>query len=156
MKNLFGIPQEFFKKIRAQAEQEYPKECCGVLLGLQSDPSKYTRLWPCKNAQDEAHALDPKQFPRTSRNAYFLDPKELFAIQKEMRQRREEIRLIYHSHIEAPAVFSEEDKRCALADDEPVYPGVDYLIFSVLAGKVKEAVLYRWHAPSRQYKRLEN
>lgn len=150
----FGIPQEFLKQISTQAEQEYPGECCGLIFGPVQHQAHYSRFWPCRNVQDEYHARDPQSFPRTSRTAYFINPTELLTLQKDARSRQEEIRIIYHSHIDAPAHFSEEDARVAVLESEPAYPGVDYLILSVWAGKTAEMRLYRWDGEQHRYQLL--
>ena len=151
----FGIPLKFLKQIILQAEQEYPRECCGLLFGPAQHRHEYSRFWPCRNAQDEYHARDPQSFPRTSRTAYFINPKELLSLQKDARSRQEEIRIIYHSHIDAPPIFSEEDARVAVLEGEPAYPGVAYLILSVRAGKATEMKLYRWDGEGNHYALLE-
>ncbi len=144
MKNSLPIPQDFLKKIFQQAEQEYPNECCGMIFGPTGTKKGYSKLRSCRNVQDQYHEIDPVSFPRNAKTAYFIEPKELLAIQKELRRDNEKIEIIYHSHIEAGAYFSEEDKRIASFEDEPVYPGVDYLVVSVIKGKVQEANLFVW------------
>lgn len=139
------------EQMKSQAEKEYPRECCGLLLGLKTS-KEYSRALPCRNVQDEYHSKDPKNFPRTSKKAYFLDPKELLLLQKDARARGEEIKLIYHSHIDGPSHFSEEDHRMATYEGTPVYPGVEYLIFSVRGGKVVGVSLYAWNENARQYR----
>src|SRR5229473_1383836 len=62
-------PEELVR-VRAQAEAEYPAECCGVLLA-RSAPEPDRALMPCRNIQDELHAQDPARHPRDSRTAYF-------------------------------------------------------------------------------------
>ena len=138
-----AIPKTFLDSIFLQAGREYPRECCGMILGIVGK-NNFSRTRAFKNAQDEYHAKDPENFPRTSSTAYFMDPGELLLLQKELRESEEEIRVIYHSHIDAPAHFSAEDKRMAVCDGSPLYPGVDYLVVSVMQGKVKEVCLYRW------------
>ena len=145
-----GIPISMLGPIIAQAEQEYPHECCGMIFGARAKGA-LTRVRPCANVQDKYHALDPKNFPRTATAAYFIDPKELLAIQKEMRENGEEMRVIYHSHINAGAYFSEEDKRVALCEGEPAYPGVAYLVLSVLQGKVQDGNLYDWNPAKKDF-----
>lgn len=145
-----SIPENFLKSIFQQAEQEYPEECCGLILG-NCGRENFSRIKAVKNAQEKYHTQDPVQFPRSARQAYFMEPKELLLLQKELRGAKEEIRVIYHSHIEAGAYFSEEDKRIALFEGEPVYPGVDYLIVSVMQGKAKEACFYRWSPEKKEF-----
>src|SRR5688572_26263240 len=103
---LSQIPSEYLAEIRLQAEKEYPSECCGLIL--TSADGAWSRVVPCRNAQDDYHRQDPKVFPRTSRNAFFLDPAQLLTLQKENRQNGESVRVIYHSHPDAAAYFSEE------------------------------------------------
>ncbi len=143
-----GIPQDFLKKIMAQAEAEYPKEACGVITG---GPEDYRRLRPFRNVQDEYHAQDPVNFPRTSKNAYWIEPRELLNLQKEMRTAGEEIRIIYHSHPDAGAYFSQEDTRMALLDGRPAYPGVKYMVISVMAGKAADMCLYEWNEAREEF-----
>ena len=73
-------PEEL-AQIRAQAEAQYPAECCGVLLVRGGAPAD-RMLLPCRNIQDELHAKDPERHPRDSRTAYFIDPKDLLAHSK--------------------------------------------------------------------------
>ncbi len=138
------IPQALLKVVFEQAEREYPRECCGMILGPRQKEDRLTRLRPCRNAYDAFHAQDPDNFPRTAQTAYFIDPKELLAIQKEIRERDEAIYIIYHSHINTDAYFSAEDKQVAISEGEPAYPGVCYLVISVMQGKVQGASLYQW------------
>jgi [CysO sulfur-carrier protein]-S-L-cysteine hydrolase len=153
MKN-FSLPSALLEKIKSHAEKEYPQECCGVILGPQDKPEVYSRWLPCRNVQDEYHALDPVNFPRTSKSAYFMDPKDLLRFQKEARSQAETLKVIYHSHIDAPSSFSEEDARMAVYEDTPVYPGVSYLILSVRAGKFDSAQLYNWNKDDKKYQAL--
>lgn len=144
------IPENFLKSIFQQAEQEYPHECCGLILGDREN-KEFSRVKAVKNAQEEYHVKDPAQFSRSARHAYFMEPKELLLLQKELRAVKEEIRVIYHSHIDVPAYFSEEDKRLALFEGEPVYPGVNYLIVSVMQGRAKEAFFYLWSTEKKEF-----
>ena len=136
-----GISEVFMKTILDQAEKEYPKECCGVILRATPNGD---RLRPCRNAQDDYHAKDPENFLRTAKTAFWIDPKELLILHKEMRERRESIAVIYHSHPDAGAYFSGEDKKMALFEGKPVYPGVKHLVISVKSGKADDFSLYYW------------
>ena len=122
-----------------------------MILGPKKQKGVLSKLRPCENVQDKYHALDSENFSRTAKTAYFIDPKELLAIQKELRENEEEIRIIYHSHIDAGAYFSEEDTRVALTEGQPAYPGVSYLVVSVLDGKVKESNLFHWGPKQKKF-----
>ena len=82
------------------------------------------RLLACRNIQDELHAKDPERFPRTARTAYYIAHEDLLEI-----GRREsegfEVQVIYHSHVDAGAYFSETDRRNAMIDGAPAYPHRD-------------------------------
>lgn len=147
------LPEAFLKKVLEYAEAQYPQECCGLLLGPAGE-EKVTRVYPCRNLQDEYHAKDPEVFPRTSRNGYWMDPAELLKIQKEMRSAKEEIKIIYHSHIDAGAYFSEEDQRKAQSEGEPLYPGVLYFVVSVMNGTPGEMCFYQWSAALKSYQKI--
>jgi proteasome lid subunit RPN8/RPN11 len=67
-----------------------------------------------------------------SSNHFMMEPKEQFAVVKEIRSAGLEILAIYHSHPETPARPSAEDIRLALT------PDVIYLIVSLRDTKVPD------------------
>ena len=150
-----SIPSDFLQKIRRQAEKDYPNETCGILIGPKNQKEKVTGLFPCRNVQDDYHAIDPASFPRTARTAYFMDPRDLLRLQKETREKGFEMRVIYHSHVDAGAYFSEEDQRIALSEGKPAYPGVSYVVVSVREGRAKEAALFDWDEKTRTFRKQE-
>ena len=106
--------------LRQHGEQTYPHECCGVLLGrFEDDGAKtVTRVVQCGNTRDDS-----------PHNRYHIDPKELIRIQREGRQRGEDIVGFYHSHPDHPAQWSSTD----LA--EAHWFGCSYVITSVEKGR---------------------
>jgi [CysO sulfur-carrier protein]-S-L-cysteine hydrolase len=150
---MMQIPKPLLDQIYSQAEKEYPAECCGFIIGPAS-VEVFTRVYPCKNAQESFHEREPNDFPRTSKTAYFIAPEDLLAVQKETRQKHEEIKVIYHSHIDADAYFSEVDKRMALDHGEPNYPGVFYLVISVIKGQIKDSNLFVWNAQIKDFEKV--
>lgn len=151
MNDQIQISADALQKIEAHALREFPNECCGLMLGPIGEPHGVGRLRECVNAQDAYHQRDPLNFPRTGRNAYFIDPVELLAVERERFVNGEAIRLIYHSHCDADAYFSEEDERQALFDGEPVFPDAVYLVVSVKGGKIAEKKLFRWSRERRRF-----
>lgn len=145
------LSPEQLQIMRAHAEKDYPAECCGLLTASQEAPALTVDVIPMVNAQDEYHARYPDEFPRTSRNGYFLEPRSLFALEKKMRADRRRITAIYHSHIDAGAYFSDEDKRAALSGGEPLYPGVFYFVISVLKGRAGEYRIFFWDKRLRDF-----
>ena len=56
-----SLPPDVLAAIYAQSRQEFPKECCGYVRGRGAT----ARVFPCRNRQDQLHALDPEAHPRT-------------------------------------------------------------------------------------------
>jgi [CysO sulfur-carrier protein]-S-L-cysteine hydrolase len=121
----------------------YPNEGCGLIFRGKSGA---WRVRPMQNAYDRYHAVDPETFPRTSRTAYFFDPKENLAVQREADASGEQIACIFHSHCDVGSYFSSEDRAMAAPDGEPLMPGVSYLVVAVDQSKVTAARLYWWEA----------
>jgi proteasome lid subunit RPN8/RPN11 len=141
------VTPEELAEIRRHAEAEYPSECCGVIL-LRGGGERV--LMRCRNVQDALHRRDPVEHPRDSRTAYYIDPTDLLAV-----GRREadgyEVSVIYHSHCEAGAYFSDTDKRNALFGGEPAYPHVNYIVVSVVGGRVTAGAAFRWSPECRDF-----
>lgn len=135
-------------QVRAQAEREYPAECCGMVLVHETSGARL--LMPCRNVQDELHAKDPARHPRDSRTAYYIDPRDLLAVgRREAEGYR--VATIYHSHIDAGAYFSETDRHNALMDGEPLYPEAVYVVVSVRSGRVVDAAAFAWDAVRQDF-----
>ena len=133
-------------RVCAQAVAEYPAESCGVILVRGEE----RQLLPCRNVQDELHARDPERYPRDARTAYYIDPTDLLRIG---RQEGEgfTVAVIYHSHIDAGAYFSETDRRNALFGGEPAYPQATYVVTSVMGGRADAMAAFRWNATQRDF-----
>jgi [CysO sulfur-carrier protein]-S-L-cysteine hydrolase len=134
------ITAEEREAIRAQAVEEYPFESCGVILARGAD----RRLLRCRNAQNELHARDPQRYPRDARTAYYIDPKDLLRI-GDLEREGFGVAVIYHSHVDAGAYFSETDRRQALVGGEPAYPAAVYVVTSVLDGRLDAMAAFRWN-----------
>src|SRR6266853_6323163 len=117
---MLRLGQSHYDALRQHGEESYPHECCGVLLGrFEDDGSKaVSRIARCGNTrQDSPH------------NRYNIDPRELIRIQREGRERGEDIVGFYHSHPDHPAQWSSTD----LA--EAHWFGCSYVITGVDKGK---------------------
>jgi proteasome lid subunit RPN8/RPN11 len=109
-----------YDSLRRHGEETYPHECCGVLLGRFADDGsrEVTSTARCGNTRtDSPH------------NRYNIDPRELVRIQREGRERGEDIVGFYHSHPDHPAEWSSTD----LA--EAHWVRCSYVITSVEKGK---------------------
>ena len=132
--------------IRAHAVQDYPSESCGVVLVREGE----RRLLRCRNAQNDLHAKDPARYPRDARTAYYIDPRDLLRI-GDLERQGFAVAVIYHSHVDAGAYFSETDRRQALVVGEPAYPDATYLVTSVVEGRAEASAAFRWSAAQRDF-----
>ena len=117
---MLKLNQASYDDLRRHGEETYPHECCGVLLGrFEDDGSKtVTRAARCGNTREDS-----------PHNRYHIDPKELIRIQREGRERGEDIVGFYHSHPDHPAQWSTTDLV------EAHWIGCSYMITSVEKGK---------------------
>jgi [CysO sulfur-carrier protein]-S-L-cysteine hydrolase len=137
----------------AQAESEFPFECCGFVIGDAS----VDEVRPVRNIQNQKHAADPVAFPRDARTAYLMDPKEQLAIFKEIDERNLRLKLVYHSHPDHDAYFSATDRAraCSLDPAEPDYPDTAYVVMSVRGGKFVRAAGFVWDTPQQDFVEAE-
>lgn len=142
------LSPEALQAIYAHARRDYPKECCGIVFGPKAEAAA-TRAQACANIQDDLHAEDPVQFPRDAHTAYNFDAGDIFKLQKSLRG-DEPAKIIYHSHPNVGAYFSDTDQAAARMGDEPAYP-VDYLVVDVQADGVREAVQFAWDEAQKLY-----
>jgi proteasome lid subunit RPN8/RPN11 len=139
---LTTIGTEALAAIYAHAREGAGREVCGFVLRGGGLPDEARR---CENRQDALHAEDPERFPRDSRTAYNLGPRDLLFLDKSLTSKDgRRVEVIYHSHVDVGAYFSDEDVRAALFDGEPLYP-VDYLVVDAKSdGTIGGAKLFRW------------
>jgi proteasome lid subunit RPN8/RPN11 len=135
--------------IQDHARADYPAECCGVLL-VRIRGEAERRLVRCRNIQDELHAKDPGRFPRTARTAYYIAHEHLLEIGHREAEGFE-VQVIYHSHIDAGAYFSETDRRNAMVDGTPAYPTATYVVVGVTQGQVVETRAHRFDGTAREF-----
>ncbi len=150
---MMPVSEGHLKEMEAHAREEYPFECCGILIGKPGTPAQ-DRLFRCTNIQNRLHELDPETHPRDARTAFQIEGRELIRIHREAQENGLSIKLFYHSHPDHEAYFSEEDKRMALFGDEPTYPDARYLVISVYNGDIKDHALFEWNPQQRAFERV--
>jgi [CysO sulfur-carrier protein]-S-L-cysteine hydrolase len=138
--------------IHRHAIEEYPFECCGIVIGEIGHNDK-DLLFRCTNIQNKLHEKDPKTYERDARTAYNIDPKELMKILREVGSKQLSIKVFYHSHPDHDAYFSEEDLKMALFDGEPNYPEASYLVVSVCDKKIRDQAVFNWDPESETFER---
>src|SRR6185369_1956903 len=106
------LRREHLEAMIEHAREAAPAECCGLIGGVSG--IKATNLYRLRNV-----AANPEL-------GYEAAPEDLFAAQRAMRERGEELLAIYHSHPRAVIPSpSETDIRQAF------YPSATYLIIGL-------------------------
>ena len=136
-----NIPDNILAEIYLHAREEFPNECCGWLTGpRESDSVAHVRR--AVNAyQPAAHPTAPD---RTAETAYVIDGDDLLELYRTMDDPEPPL-VIYHSHPNGWAYFSETDRMVATdpCGDGPVY-AVRQLVVGIDTDRVVEARLFDW------------
>lgn len=145
------LTERELKEIFAHAEEAYPEEACGIVIGKPDDQDTHA-VRRCGNLANQFHLDDPIRNPRDAKTAYIMDPKDLLRIQSDADAKGVEFVLLYHSHPDHEAYFSETDRELALFGDEPVWPHLRYLVVSVKNGKVAYSRIFSWDSTEKQFR----
>ncbi|MGK7923787.1 MAG: Mov34/MPN/PAD-1 family protein [Spirulina sp.] len=129
------LHREQLNRLFRHAEQTYPEECCGIILGkIAGDRKVILDLIPTPNIWNEELAQSlPKIAGLSDREGekgknFLIPPEALLKAQKEARDRKAIVLGFYHSHPDAAAIPSEFDRAIAWSD-------YSYLIIAVNRGK---------------------
>lgn len=120
--------------IVAHARETNPAECCGLIGGAAGTAKTVYRL---------------SNVSANNQTSYEVAPEELFAAQREMRQRDEQLLAIYHSHPRSgDPTPSETDVRLAY------YPAAVYFIVGL--GNAEPTLrAFRISEAERRWERVE-
>ncbi len=108
---MLAIPRTIYEAVLAHGRAGFPQETCGILGGNAGLVSEF---YPMTNTDQ-------------SREHFMMEPKEQFAVARDLRAKGKTMLAVYHSHPDTPARPSAEDIRLART------PGVATVILS-LAG----------------------
>ena len=131
------ITKSAFHGMIEHAEEGYPNEVCGVMIGKDLKISAFKR---CKNlvSEDsiqtnfkELNKIDKERL----RDRFELDPVSYLEADQWARDNALEILGIYHSHPDHPSKPSETDRQVASH-------GWGYIIFSINKGKFSDARIW--------------
>lgn len=118
---MLKVPKEILDAVLAHAQKGFPLEVCGILSGVDGKVMGHHLM--TNTDQSNEH--------------FMMDPKEQFAVIKELRRKGWDMVAIYHSHPESPARPSQEDIRLALT------PHVSHLIVSLMDREAPVAKSYK-------------
>ncbi len=143
-----SLPAGLLDRVRAHARECYPEECCGLMLGPAGlEPHRLVR---CTNVQSQRYSRGESALD--ARHGFWIDEQELRRALMAADESGEELRIIYHSHVDAPAYLSHTDVQNALGPDSaPLYPGVGHLVLSVEGDGVHAAALFEWNAEGQHF-----
>ena len=106
----------------AHAEQIYPNECCGAMLGrIEGDSKLVVEAVPLENS-----------YAGEQGERYELRPEDLLAADKAARDRGMDLIGIFHSHPDCDAYFSETDLKNSC-------PWYSFVVLSIKDGKFDHA-----------------
>lgn len=139
----------------ARAAYARDEESCGLVIGPAVDPLALDEVVPMKNRANDLHRLDPETYPRTGRMYFDMDPLKVERAVREGEARGRPVKVLYHSHLDVGAYFSETDAAAAtMGGDAPAYD-LAYVVTSVRGGasggdpRVDDRKLFVWD-PSRR------
>jgi len=131
------LSEAHLQAVRDHGISEFPRECCGVLIGDLDDGTKtVTEVRPLPNTFTPSDEFERSAGPITSQNAgepvgqerrYMVSPDTMFQLMLEERRTKRKVLGFYHSHPDHPARPSEYDRVWAM-------PWYSYIIVSILQG----------------------
>ena len=135
------VARELLLDIYQAARTAFPAECCGWLAG-SAEGDEVTIVRRCVNAQDAG--THPTVAGRGAETAYVFTGGDLLDLNQSLDSELP-ARIIYHSHPNGQAYFSQTDQEVATSPwgDGPAYP-VQQLVVGIDAQRVVEAALFAW------------
>lgn len=128
------VPRSFLTAIETYARGAYPEECCGFLLGAEDGGDRLvTAVRPARNSE-----------PSERRTRYAIEPREVLAVERELRGGETILLGFYHSHPDHPPEPSERDLARA-------WPWYVYLIQSVGSGRVGDVAAWSLAADGGEF-----
>ena len=122
---MIRLSKKIVDKIEYHAEQTYPEECCGMMLGFNENGfHSIEEVIRIDNSQDE-----------NRRRRFFITPEQYRQAEQLAREWKMDLLGFYHSHPDHPAAPSAFDTDHAL-------PWFTYIIVSV--GQGKAAAMTAW------------
>lgn len=135
------ITRSALEAIETHAAEAFPSEACGFVAGPADDPLLLDEAIREVNQADKYHQLDPRTFPRTSRTYFKIDELRAARAFDEGSRAGRPVKVIYHSHCDAGAYFSEEDAATFARDGHLMWPCA-FLVVSVQGGVVCDRRLW--------------
>jgi len=150
----FRITRAVIDRISEHARTSYAndEEACGYLTGPRDVQHFCDDGVPLANLANRYHAMDPETYPRTGRTYFLIDPLKFAKAMTAGDESGRPVRILYHSHLDVGAYFSETDAAAAtMGGDKPSYEGLRYLVTSVRKGVVDDHKLFAWDYDDKKF-----
>jgi proteasome lid subunit RPN8/RPN11 len=148
-----GALDRVFEEARAAYARD--EESCGLITGPANPPLVADVVVPMENRANKLHKMDPETYPRTGRMYFDIDPLKFERSVRDGEASGRPVKVLYHSHLDVGAYFSETDAAAATAGGpEPTYD-LAYLVTSVRAGVVDDHKLFVWDPSERRFVEAE-
>ncbi len=118
------IAPDQLQLIMNHARSTYPEECCGFLLGIDSEDRRIHRAYAVQNVNKGSR-----------RNRFNINPMDLVRADDEARRSNVDLIGIYHSHPDAPVQPSQVDL-------ENAWPWYTYIIVSLQNGAPRDVAAW--------------
>ncbi len=151
------IAKSLLDRVDEEARTHYARdeESCGLLVGPSRDALLVDAIVPMVNRAKKLHELDPETYPRTARMYFDIDPLKFERAIDGGEKEGRPVKVLYHSHLDVGAYFSETDAMAAkMGGEEPAYD-LAYLVTSVRSGDVDERKLFVWSVAARAFVEAE-
>ena len=134
-----AMPGWVFNEMCSHALDAVPEECCGLITGRPDAP--FLGLSRITNVMNKMHLSDPEQYPLDARVGYYMAETEYLSAMLQAEERGEVVTGVYHSHLNAGAYLSDEDRAYA---ENPLFPfpGAFQIVLSVSGGRIKEVACF--------------
>ena len=128
---MIAIDPQHLSNMRRHGEQDYPFECCGLMLGRfeHNEQKIVAETYPISNAREE----------EAKRNRFLIRPEELIRGEKYAREKGLDVLGFYHSHPDDRAVPSKYDL-------DHAWPTYSYVVVAVEKGQAAD--LRSWEMES--------
>lgn len=134
---MLRLSRAHLEQILKHAEESYPSECCGIIVGTPGEVKEASEVYRGRNAVVER-----------ARDRYELDPRDIIEAQRRARQASLDIIGYYHSHPDHPA-------RPSQYDTERAWPGYSYIVVSVAGGRAEAANSWVYNESTRAFEQEE-
>ena len=116
---MIELNRELSDQIRKHGEQEYPNECCGLLVGRFAETGFKTVV--------EIQSISNAREIKAKHNRFLIRPEDLLRGERYARSKGLDVIGFYHSHPDHPAIPSHYDL-------EHAWPVYSYIVLAVHDG----------------------